>query len=110
MTAMLPPEFADLEAYAATWCLPTEAQRWAQRANSSMPELVAFYDAVFPRAEEAIEYCDKFPLDDLPDEVRHLLQLVHSLIMAAMSVEVFGQVKTVDSADAVLNRVSEPLP
>ena len=34
-----------------------------------MAEMQAFYDAIMPRAEEAIAYCDKFPLDDLPEDV-----------------------------------------
>ena len=33
-----------------------------------MPEIREFYDAFTPRFEEAIDYCDKFPLDDLPEE------------------------------------------
>jgi hypothetical protein len=110
MTALLPPEFADLEAYAATWCLATEAERWDRRMASPMDELVAFYDAAFPRLEDAIEHCDRHPLDDLPSDVEHLLQLVHSLVLVSMAVEIFGQPKTVDSADAVLHRVKEPLP
>ena len=32
---------------------------------SSMDDIQAFYDAFFPRAEAAIAYCDKFPLDDM---------------------------------------------
>ena len=78
--------------------------------SSTMPDLQAFYDAAFPRLEAAIEHCDRFPLDDLPADVEHLLQLVHSVVMVAMAVEIFGQPKTVDSADAVLHRVKEPLP
>jgi hypothetical protein len=110
MSALLPPEFADLERHATTWCLATEAQRWQQRMSSSMPELIAFYDDAFPRLEEAIEFCDRYPLDDLPPEVERLLQLIHSLVLVAMAVEIFGQPKTVDSADAVLHRVKEPRP
>ena len=110
MTALLPPEFAELEPFAPTWCLATETERFDQRMASSMTELMAFYDAFFPRLEEAIDYCDKHELDDLPDDVEHLLQLVYSLIMVSMAVEVFGQTKPVDSADAVLIRVNEPRP
>jgi hypothetical protein len=110
MSAFLPPEFADLEPFAATWCLATEPERWDQRARSSMPELIELYDAAFPRLEAAIDHCDRYPLDDLPDDVERLLQLIHSLVMVSMAVEIFGQTKTVDSADAVLTRVKEPLP
>ncbi len=107
---LLPSAFAELEEFAQTWCLPTEAERWNQRLASSMAEMREFYNAFFPRLEEAIEYCDKFSLDDLPEDAVHLLQLVYSLVMVAMAVEIFGRPKPTDSADAVLNRVGEPVP
>ncbi len=110
MTALLPEAFADLEPHAATWCLATEAERWEQRMASSMDQLMAFYDAAFPRLEAAIEHCDRYPLADLPPDAEHLLQLVHSLVLVAMAVEIFHQPKTVDAADAVLHRVREPRP
>ncbi|BBZ41741.1 hypothetical protein [Mycobacterium conspicuum] len=106
----LPSAFAELEGFAQTWCLPTEAERWNQRMASSMVEMRQFYDAFFPRVEEAIEYCDKFSLDELPDDALNLLHLIYSLVMVAMAVEVFGQPKPTDAADAVLNRVGEPVP
>jgi hypothetical protein len=107
---LLPGEFAELEPFAGDWCLATEAERYAKRLASSMQQMQAFYDAFFPRLEEAIEHCDSFPLDELPDDVLHLLQLVYSLIMVSMSVEIFHQPKAVDAADAVLDRVREPVP
>jgi hypothetical protein len=109
MTA-LPTEFAELEAFASTWCLATEPERWQRRMASSMDELLAFYHAAFSRLEAAIEHCDLFPLDNLPADVERLLQLIFSLVLVATAVEVFGQPKTVDAADAVLHRVNEPLP
>jgi hypothetical protein len=110
MTAMLPLQFAGLEKFAPTWCLATEAERWRQRHASTMTELQAFYDAVFPRLEEAIEYCDAYSLDDLPPDVTNLLRLVYALVLVSMAVEIFGQPKTIDAADAVLDRVREPAP
>jgi hypothetical protein len=110
MSPLLPAEFADLEPHAPTWCLATEAERWERRMNSSMEELLAFYGDAFPRLEDALGFCDPHPLDDLPPEVERLLQLVHSLVLVAMAVEIFGQPKTVDAADAVLYRIKEPLP
>jgi hypothetical protein len=107
---MLPPEFADLERFARTWCLATEAERFERRLATPMAELVEFHDAFFPRLEAAIAACDRYPLDDLPTDVERLLQLVHSLVMVAMAVEIFHQPKTVDAADAVLVRTREPLP
>jgi hypothetical protein len=107
---LLPAAFADLEPHAATWCLATEAARWDRRHASSMAELTAFYDDAFPRVEAAIEHCDRYPLDALPADAERLLQLVHSLVMVAMAVEIFHQPTTVDAADAVLHRIEEPLP
>jgi hypothetical protein len=107
---VLPPEFADLEEFAPTWSLATESERWACRLASSMEEMQAFYDACFPRLDVAIDYCDRFPLDDLPDDATRLLQLVHSLVMVSMAVEIWHQPRPVDSADAVLDRVHEPSP
>jgi hypothetical protein len=107
---MLPKEFAELEPFAPTWCLASESERWRQRHTSTMDELTTFYDALFPRLEEAIEYCNKYPLGDLPDDVANLLRLVYSVVMVSMAIEIFGQPSTIDAADAVLDRVSEPVP
>ena len=106
----LPSAFADLEEFADTWCLPTETERWDQRLSSSMGEMQAFYDAFFPRLEDAIEYCDKFSLDDLPEDALNLLHLIYSLIMVAMSIEIMHQPAPVDAADAVMIRTGEPRP
>jgi hypothetical protein len=107
---MLPVEFADLEPFAATWCLATEPERWARRLASSMEEMQAFYDAAFPRAEAAMDYCDRFPLDELPADALALFQLLHSLIMVSYAVEVWQQVLPVDIGSATLDRLKEPTP
>jgi hypothetical protein len=107
---LLPPQFIDLQPYCATWCLATEPERWAQRLRSSMEELQAFYDAVFPRAEEAIAYCDKFPLDEMPKGVERLLQLVHSLLMVSFAVEVWRQPAVIHCGSARIDRIREPRP
>ena len=107
---LLPPGFADLEPWAATWCLATEPERWSRRLSSSMGELRAFYEAFFPRAEEAIAWCDRFPLDDMPADAQRLLQLVHSLLMVSYAVEVWKQPEVVNGGSAKIDRILEPLP
>ena len=82
----LPSAFAELEPYAETWCLPTETERWNRRVATNMADMREFYDAFFPRLEEAIDYCDKYPLDDMPDDAINLLHLIYSLVMVAMAV------------------------
>lgn len=109
-STLLPPEFADLERHAVTWCLPTEPERWERRMRSSMEELRAFYDACFPRADEAIAYCDRFALDDLPAEVERLLQLLHSLLMVSYAVEVWKQPEVINGGSARIDRIREPRP
>lgn len=108
--ALLPEQFAELEPYAATWCLSTEPERYARRTASTMAQMQPFYVAGFPRIGEALAHCDQFPLDAMPDDARRLLELVHSLIMVAMCVEIWHQPRVVDGADAEIHRAGEPVP
>jgi hypothetical protein len=108
--ALLPAEFADLEPWAAIWCLASEPERWEQRLRSRMEELQAFYDAFFPRAEEAIAWCDRFPLDAMPPDAERLLQLLHSLLMVSYAVEVWKQPEVIRSGSARIDRILEPRP
>lgn len=106
---LLPAEFADLEPH-ADWCLATEPERWAKRQASSMAELQRFYDAAFPRAEAALAWCDRFPLDALPEDAERLLQLVLSLAMVSFAVEVWRQPEVIHCGSARIDRVGEPRP
>ncbi len=108
--SLLPARFSELEPFAATWCLPTERERFAKRLASSMDEMQAFYDTFFPRAEEAIAYCEKFSLDDMPEDAERLLQLLYSLVMASFPVEAWRQPHVPDSGAAYLDLLIEPLP
>ena len=109
-TTRLPSEFAELEPFASVWCLTTERERFARRMASTMDEMQAFYDAFFPRAEEAIAYCERFPLDDLPDDARRLLELLYSLVMVSFPVEAWRQPHVPDSGAAYLDLLVEPIP
>lgn len=106
----LPSEFADLERFAQRWCLASEHERYARRLASSLDEMRALYDAVLPRVEAAFAYCDRWPLDALPDDARHLLQLLHSFVMVSFPVEVWRSPRIPDVGDADLLRVVEPTP
>jgi hypothetical protein len=108
--ARLPSPFADLQPFAAKWCLGSERERFAERMASSMADMQAFYDAITPRAEEAMAYCDQFPLDDLPDDVLNLMHLLYSMIMVSYPVECWGQPHIPDTGSVYLDLVSEPVP
>jgi hypothetical protein len=103
----LPPTFADLEPF-TDWCLRTEAERYAKRLASSMDEMQAFYDAAFPRLEDAYTYLNQFDLHALPKDATQLLWLYYSLVNVSFPVEVWRQPRVPDSGAASLDAVVEP--
>lgn len=105
---LLPDEFSDLEPFARGWSLATEQERWDRRHASSMPEMQALYEAVFPRVEAALAYCDGFPLTALPVPARNLLLLVFSFVTVSFPVEVWDGPRIPDVGDASLERVVSP--
>jgi hypothetical protein len=105
--ATLPPEFADLEPFAG-WCLRTEADRYAKRLASSMDEMQALYDAVFPRFEDAFTYLNRFDLHALPEDATRLLWLCYSLVNVSFPVEVWRQARVPDSGAASMDAIVEP--
>jgi hypothetical protein len=107
MPPTLPAEFADLEPFSA-WSLEFERERYAKRLSSTMDEIQAFYDAAFPRLDEAIDYIDRFEFDALPDDARHLLWLCYSLLNASFPVEVWRQARVPDSGAAYMDVIVEP--
>jgi len=102
-----PAEFADLEPF-AEWSLQTEAERYAKRLGSTMDELQVFYDAAFPRLEEATGYLDRFELGALSDDATHLLWLCYSLVNVSFPVEVWRQPRVPDSGAASMDVIVEP--
>ena len=107
---LLPAEFSDLEPFAKEWCLATEPERYAKRLASTMQEMQTFYDAIFPRAEAAIVYLEKFPLDDLPEDALRLLHLLYSLILVSFAVEIWRQPYIPDTGTAQFELKLEPRP
>ena len=103
----LPPEFAELEPF-TSWSLETERERYAKRLSSTMDEVQQFYDAAFPRLDEAMVYLDKFELSALPQDAQRLLWLCYSLVNASFPVEVWRQPRVPDSGAASMDMVVEP--
>ncbi len=107
MSALLPPEFSELERFVDEWAIEDGHERYVKRVNTSMPEIQAFYDAVFPHAEEAVAYIDKFDYSEpLPDDVANLRNLLYSLITVSLAVELWKQPRVKHSAKTILTRVS----
>jgi hypothetical protein len=103
----LPEAFAELEPF-SDWCLPTEAERYAKRLGSSMDQLQTFYDAAFPRLDDALTYLDGLPFDDLPEDASHLLWLCYSLVNVSFPIEVWRQPRVPDSGASSIDVVVEP--
>jgi hypothetical protein len=108
--ALLPSEFAELEPFAERWSLATERERWAERTSSSIDDMQAFYDAIIGEVGEAMAYCDKFPLDDMPEDATNLLRLVYSFVIVSFAVELWRQPYPPDTLGTQFRRISEPLP
>lgn len=108
MPNTLPAEFTDLEPF-ADWAIPTERARYAKRVSSTMNELQAFYDAAFPRMDDALAYLDGLELDALPDEAKHLLWLYCALVTVSFPVECWRQPRVPDSGAASIDAILEPV-
>ncbi len=107
MNRKLPQEFSHLEHLVDEWAIEDGHERYVKRVNSSMDDIKAFYDEVFPVAEEAVAYIDKFDYSEaLPDDVANLRNLLYSLITVSLAVELWKQPRVKHSARTILTRVS----
>ena len=62
-------------------------------------EIQAFYDELFPHAEDAVAYIDKFDYSEpLPEDVANLRNLLYSLITVSLAVELWKQPRVKHSA------------
>lgn len=86
----LPPAFADLEPFIG-WSLDSETARLEKRLASPMEEIHAFYSAMLGRVEEALEYLNGFPLEQLPEPEQRLLNMTLSLAEVWVAVELYKQ-------------------
>lgn len=90
-STQLPANFTDLEVYADRWCLATQQERHHKRVTSDMADLEQFYDAMLPRMDAIAEYLNQFPLEELKDDARNLLDLALSFIEVSLAVELFKE-------------------
>lgn len=107
MSSNFPSAFADLEPF-ADWAVPTEGARYSKRLASTMDELQAFYDAVFPRLDDAIAHLGQYDLQALPEDAERLLLLFCALTTVSFPVEVWRQARVPDSGAASIEAVVEP--
>ena len=106
--AIFPEQFADLEAVGAPWALASYNDRQARRHASTMDELQRFYDTVFPRSQAVLDYCNGFDIDDWPDGVKALMNMLYSLVLVSFAVEVWKQPRVPDTGAASFEAFDEP--
>ncbi|MGV0791438.1 hypothetical protein [Mycolicibacterium sp. XJ1819] len=107
MNTALPQEFSSLQHLVVQWATEDGHERYVKRVNSSMEQIQAFYDEMFPFAEEAVAYVDKFDYDQpLPEDVANLRNLLYSLITVSLAVELWKQPRVKHSANTILTRIS----
>jgi hypothetical protein len=107
VTSTFPAEFSDLEPF-ADWAVPGETARYTKRVASTMDELQAFYDAAFPRMEDALEHLEQYDVASLPDDAKRLLWLYCALVTVSFPVEVWRQPRVPDSGASSFDAVAEP--
>jgi hypothetical protein len=107
MSAVFPDGFAELEPF-ADWAVHGERARYARRIASTMDELQTFYDAAFPRVEDAMAYLEQHELEALPEEGKRLLWLFCALVTVSFPVEAWRQPRVPDSGAASIDAILEP--
>ena len=89
-TSQLPPIFAELAPFVAHWACPTTNERVRARSLLPQEDIQAFYDAMVPRLDEAIDYIDSVGLHTLTPEAATLTRLVLGLGQASIAIEIHG--------------------
>ena len=86
----LPSPFAELMPFVEHWARPTTNERVAARSVLPQEKIRAFYDAMVPRLDEAIDYVDSVGLHTLTPEADTLTRLVLGLGQASIAIEIHG--------------------
>jgi hypothetical protein len=84
----LPPGFEGLEPFAAHWAADSAAQRDRLRAESSEADRAAFYDAVVPRIQPALELLDQKSFADFDAREQCLMNLMLCFAHVSIAVEI----------------------
>lgn len=94
----LPEAFAALAPFVDGWTLTSEKERFHKLHAVSIDELRAFYDAMLPRLEEALQYLNQYKIDEMPEDARTLFDLAMTFAETAHPIDL--KWKDVDFPDA----------
>lgn len=108
---MLPRGFESLTPFLDEWGLQTTTARMQKRNSSKMEELQAFYDAMFPLLEQALQHLAHVSYDESMTPVdRNLLSLCLSLAEITTAIEWYGQPSVIDGYAPEDIHVTHELP
>ena len=98
--AVLPEQFARLEALVETWALPTELQRSQQRWAATADDYRRFYETMLPVLDEVLGYLDRYPPAAIPESALPLYHLALAFAEAAPHNELYDCSNTVPNSFA----------
>ena len=93
-----PKAFGELAPF-ADWALEPERARSEKKAESSMDDIRAFYDAMMPRIGEVLAYLEEHCGDDMPTDAHRLYLMTLSLVEVATLVELYKRREAVHACD-----------
>lgn len=91
------PDFSELQEFIDEWGHADAHQRLGKRSSSDFSDIKRFYDAAVPRLGEIIEFLNRFPVDDIPEEYKPLAY------MALAACEVDDPVNVWNSSELTYN-------
>ena len=95
---LLPETFEDLTPF-LDWALEPERARTEKKAESSMEEIRAFYDAAMARLDDMLKYLEDYFGKDLPAPAHRLYLMSLSLVEVSTLVELYKRREAVDACD-----------
>jgi len=98
MAQKLPAKYRALEPFVADWALETEADRLKKLVATSIPDLRAFYDAIYPCAAAIRDDLSERKLDALTAEEKTLFFLLMTFIEVAHPIELGWKETDIDDA------------
>lgn len=107
---LLPEAFRALEPWVGAWALADSRARAQKRQATDYAEIKRFYDAVMPRASEALDCLSRQPLGAMDAPHECLLKLLLALAEVSPAVEWYQQTKVIDGWPAHFFALVEPIP
>ena len=91
-TSGLPEGFDDFRPFIG-WAIEGGNARIAKRLASTQDEVEALYQfGMGGRINDALAYCDQFPLDELPADAQRLMQILFSIAEVRPQIEEYNGV------------------